>query len=103
MSNHIIYDYVSLRDKQYPILNNNLIEYHYQSKDEGIRYVNCVTNLSNLGNLEMAELLFKVDSRAVNTYFNQIRRRISILERPLTSSGGEDKSYICLQYIFSHI
>lgn len=94
LSNHNIYDYVSLKGKQYPISSNNPIEHPYPSKDEGIRYVNCVTNLSSLSSLEMAELLFKVDSRSVNTYFNQIRRRISILERPLSSGRGEGKSYI---------
>ena len=39
-------------------------------------------------------MLYQVNSRAINTFFNQVRRRLSILERPLVTSRGEGKSYI---------
>lgn len=53
-----------------------------------------LTDLSRLSNIEIAKLLYKADLRAVNTVFNQIRRKTSILERPLVSGRGEGKSYI---------
>lgn len=65
---------------------------HFQTGHEGIRYVDCITDLSRLSSMELAEMLYNVDMRAINTYFNQIRRRASILERPLVSGRG--KSYI---------
>ena len=56
--------------------------------------MDCITNLSQLSTQNLAEVLYKVNMRAVNTYFNQIRRRASILERPLVSGRGEGKSFI---------
>lgn len=38
--------------------------------------------------------MYKIDLRSINTFFNQIRRKISILERPLAGGWGEGKSYI---------
>jgi hypothetical protein len=35
-----------------------------------------------------------VNDNATNTFIQQIRRRISILERPLTTARGDGKSYI---------
>ena len=44
--------------------------------------------------MKLAEMLYNMDMRAINTYSNQIRRRASILERPLVSGRGEGKGYI---------
>ena len=60
----------------------------------GNRYINCVTDLSNLNCYELAEIMYKIDLRSINTFFNQIRRKVSILERPLSGGRGEGKSYI---------
>lgn len=35
-----------------------------------------------------------VNENTANTYIQQIRRRLSILERPLTTARGDGKSYI---------
>jgi len=94
LSYHSLYKYVDFNGKSYPIHANNPIEHPYPFKDEGARYVDCVTDLSYLSNDELADLLYNVNSRSINTFFNQIRRRLSILERPLVSSRGEGKSYI---------
>jgi hypothetical protein len=94
LQSHNFYNYVRYNNKVYPIYNHNPIEHPFPFKDEGIRYVDCITNLSLLSSIELAELLYKVDLRAINTFFNQIRRRVSILERPLVSGRGEGRSYI---------
>jgi len=57
-----------------------------------IVYIEAI-DLSYLSNDELADLLYNVNSRSINTFFNQIRRRLSILERPLVSSR---KTYINL-------
>ena len=77
--------------KNYPLHIDNPIEHPYPDKDEGIRYVDCLTDLSKLSSIELAKMLYNVDMRSINTYFNQIRRRVSILERPLVSGRGEGK------------
>jgi hypothetical protein len=73
---------------------NCTIQHPMPFQDEGIRYINVLTDLSMLSNLELAEQLINVNMRAINTYFNQLRRRCSLLERPLVTARGEGKSYI---------
>jgi hypothetical protein len=94
LKNNNFYDYVEHKGRKYPVYKNNSIEHPFPHKDDGVRYINCLTDLSHLSTLDLAKALYNVDSRAINTYFNQIRRRISILERPMVSSRGEGKSYI---------
>ena len=94
LETHKLYGIKTVDDKSYPYYLHNPIEHPYPNKDEGIRYVDCITNLSQLSTQNLAEVLYKVNMRAVNTYFNQIRRRASILERPLVSGRGEGKSFI---------
>jgi hypothetical protein len=52
---------------------------------------NCVTDLSIE---ELSDLILSVNSRVINNYFQKIRRRISILERPLTTARADGKSYV---------
>jgi|GEM_PF-1987832 len=47
---------------------------------------------------DLAKLIVQVNSRTINNYFQQIRRRISILERPLVTGRGDGKSYIYANY-----
>ena len=70
------------------------IEYPAPYKDEGRRIVTPRTDLTSLDEDHIAAMLCKVDNRAINTFFNQIRRRISILERPLVGARSGGKSYI---------
>lgn len=94
LETHKLYGTKVYNDKVYPYYLHNPIRHPYPNKDEGIRYVDCLTNLSRLSTHDLAVQLYKVNMRAVNTYFNQIRRRVSILERPLVSGRGEGKSFI---------
>lgn len=78
--------------------DNVKIEHTMPSIDEGVRYVDCITNLSDKSPIEVANYLARVNSHSINALFNQIRRSISILERPLVTAGGEGKSYIYSNY-----
>ncbi len=62
--------------------------------DRGLRSVDCTTNLSSLEPRDVAALIMNVNDNATNTFIQQIRRRLSILERPLTTARGDGKSYI---------
>lgn len=47
-------------------------------------------------NSELACVLVQVDSRAINNYFQEMRRRINILVGPLVTARGKGKeSYLC--------
>lgn len=73
---------------------DNLIEHPLATIDRGFRSVDCTTNLSSLEPKDIASLIMNVNDNATNTFIQQIRRRLSILERPLTIARGDGKSYI---------
>lgn len=50
--------------------------------------------MSSLEPEDLARMIQKVNNKSTVTFINQIRRRISILERPLVTSRGDGKSYI---------
>lgn len=47
-----------------------------------------------LSQRDVAALIENVNDNATNTFIQHIRRRLSILERPLTTARGDGKSYI---------
>lgn len=40
----------------------------------------------------------KINTRSINTFFNMVRMKISILERPLVTSRGDGRTYIYSNY-----
>lgn len=73
---------------------DNPIQHPLASIDRGFREVDCTTNLSSLEPKDIASLIMNVNDNATNSFIQQIRRRLSILERPLTTARGDGKSYI---------
>ncbi|QST01406.1 insertion element protein (plasmid) [Pontibacillus sp. ALD_SL1] len=73
---------------------DNPIQHPLATIDKGRRWVDCKTNLSALEPKEIANMIMNVNDNATNTFIQQIRRRLSILERPLTTARGDGKSYI---------
>lgn len=73
---------------------DNPIEHPLATIDRGLRSVDCTTNLSSLEPKDIANLILNVNDNATNTFIQHIRRRLSILERPLTTARGDGKSYI---------
>ncbi|MEK5444433.1 insertion element protein [Fredinandcohnia sp. FSL W7-1320] len=63
-------------------------------KDTGYATVDCTTDVSSYEPKDLARMIQKVNNKSTDTFINQIRRRISILERPLVTSRGDGKSYI---------
>lgn len=68
------------------------------SHDVGYREIGVLTNLSALDHNELAKLLIQVNNRPTDTFMQQIRRRISLLERPLVTARADKKSYIYANY-----
>lgn len=94
LSKNEIYRTEIIDDNKCVVGTNASVNHPFPHKDEGNRYINCITDLSDLDCYQLAEIMYQVDLRSVNTFFNQIRRKISILERPLSGARGEGKSYI---------
>ncbi|XKB97081.1 hypothetical protein AB3U99_23310 [Niallia sp. JL1B1071] len=70
------------------------IEHPIPTRDKGFYYVDCKTDLSSLEPKEIANLVLNVSDYSTNNFMQQIRRRLSILERPLVTARGDGKSYI---------
>lgn len=95
LSRHDFFNIVTKNGKEYAIPNYNApIEHPMPYQDEGIRYIEPVTNLFGMSCREVAREMINIDMRAINTYFNQLRRRCSLFERPLVTARGDGKSYI---------
>lgn len=60
--------------------------------------VNLISYLSYISDEELAKLIIQVNNRSINNFFQTVRRRISILERPLVTARGDGKSYIYANY-----
>ena len=79
---------------KYPVRGNKPIKHPLPSLDEGIRWVNPISNIKNIDNNELAYLILQVNSRTINNFYQMVRRKITILERPLITARGDGRSYI---------
>jgi hypothetical protein len=78
----------------YLVKDDNPLEHPLPSIDKGISKVDCTTDLSSLEPEEIARMVLDVNDHSTNFFIQQIRRRLSGLERPLTTARGDGKSYI---------
>ena len=72
----------------------NPIEHPIGMKDRGKRAIDCLTDMSHLPTNVLAKFMNEVNDNSVNGFLQQIRRSISTLERPLSTSRGDGRSYI---------
>lgn len=98
LSKHNFYEYKLINGVNYPIRGNNPIKHPLPDKDEGVRLINLINYIPYISVDEMAELIMQVNSRAINNFFQEIRRKISILKRSLVTARGDGKSYIYANY-----
>lgn len=98
LKTHSFFDYKVINGIEYPYRSKRTINHPLPFKDEGERYINVVSPLNNVSDSELANIIIKVNSRAIDNYFQSIRRKLSILERPLVTSRGDGKSYIYANY-----
>src|SRR5690606_422729 len=78
----------------YNVYADNPIQHPLATPDRGFRSVDCKTDLSSYEPTDIANLILNVNDNATNVFIQNIRRRLSILERPLTTARGDGKSYI---------
>ncbi|MDF0728328.1 hypothetical protein PY093_16810 [Cytobacillus sp. S13-E01] len=93
-SQHTFHEQVSEGKKTFNKYANNPTEHPFASKDKGFHLVDCTTDLSSYEPKDIADMVLEVNDNATNAFIQQMRRRLSILERPLMTARGEGKSYI---------
>lgn len=74
--------------------NQNPIEHPLGMKDTWKRSIDCLTDISHLPTHILAKFVEKVNDNSINAFLQEIRRSLSVLERPLVTSRGDGKSYI---------
>lgn len=95
LENYNLFNIVIKNGEEFAIpIDGAPLQHPMPYKDEGIRYIKPITNLLGMTNYEIAKEIINVDMRAINTFFNQLRRKNSIFERPLVTARGDGKSYI---------
>jgi hypothetical protein len=94
MNHHSFIKYKEVGGNLYPTWGKNPICHPLPAVDEGTRIVDCTCNVSGYTAEHLANLVLKVNNYAVNSFFQQIHRRLSILERPLVTARGDGKSYV---------
>ena len=77
---------------------SNPIEHPLASPDAGYRTIDVLTDLSGFNNKQLAKLLMQVNSRVTDNFIQELRRRVSMLERPLLTARAHRKSYIYSNY-----
>jgi hypothetical protein len=77
---------------------NNLYTHPLPAKDEGRRYINMISPKGYLSHHELAEMIVRANTRTVDNFFQEIRRHLNILERPLVGARGLGKTYIYSNY-----
>lgn len=73
---------------------SNPMKHPIPTSDRGHRELDILTDVSHLTDFEQAALLLNTNDNAINSFLQIIRRRLSILERPLLTARGDGKSYI---------
>lgn len=94
LQTHHFCEEVDFPHKKAMVWLNNPLEHPLCPRDKGSYTVDCRTDVSGLEVNELASAIMNVNDHATNSFIQQIRRRISILERPLVTATGQGKSYI---------
>jgi hypothetical protein len=91
---HQFYKEIVLPTHSFTVKDENPIVHPLASIDKGYSKVDCKTDLSSLEPEEVAKLILNVNDHSTNFFIQHIRRKLSVLERPLTTARGDGKSYI---------
>lgn len=89
-----IYDFVEEDGIKHPYYNKSFVKHPIATSDRGYLHVGCTTDLSYMSSEELARKLLKVDNASIDNFFQAVRRRISILERPIMTARADRKTYI---------
>lgn len=77
---------------------NNLYPHPLPAIDEGRRYINLISPKRFISYDNLAEMIVKSNTRVVDNFFQEIRRHLNLLERPLVGARTGNKTYIYANY-----
>lgn len=94
LQTHKFHTEISKGGSTYRRWAKNPLAHPLPTLDKGYYTVDCTSDVSGYDMEHLARLLLRVNNNTTNGFMQQIRRRISILERPLVTARGDGKSYI---------
>ncbi|MEH7438862.1 hypothetical protein V7182_15425 [Neobacillus drentensis] len=89
-----LYKVLSDGKQNYKVWAKKPIEHPLPPSDQGYFTVDCKTDINSYSDEYVAYMLLKVTDRPTSNFMQMIRRRLSVLERPLVTARGSGKSYI---------
>jgi hypothetical protein len=98
LTHHSFYEDQKINGVDLKICAGNLVEHPLPAKDEGKRYINLISYNPYISDRELANIIIDVNMRTIDNFFQEIRRKVNILERPLVGARGEGKTYIYSNY-----
>lgn len=98
LNSYDLYDYVNVNGVVCPVPKKDFFKSPLSTKDEGYRWIKSITDTRNIPADELAKVLVHIGNWATNNYYQELHRRVSLLERPLTTARGDGKSYIYANY-----
>jgi transposase-like protein len=91
---HQFHEVKHTADGSFNIYADNPIQHPLASPDRGLRWIDCTTDLSSLDPIDIARLAVNVTDNSTDAFIQLVRRRLSILERPITSAKADKKNYM---------
>ncbi|WP_102261546.1 insertion element protein [Mesobacillus jeotgali] len=91
---HKFYKEMQVGGNTYKVHACNPIAHPLATRDKGFHEVDCTTDLSSLEPTDIAKMVINITDNSTSSFINQIRRSLSILERPIVTARGDGKSYI---------
>lgn len=85
LSTHNFFDYKIINGIEYPYKSKRPIKHPLPLKNESERYVNVISPLKNISDVDLANIIIQINNRAIDNYLQSIRRKLSILEIPLVT------------------
>ncbi len=95
---HDFHKHQIINGKTLFVAGSNLYLHPLPAVDEGKRYINLISPSNGLFLDELAEMIVIANTRTIDNFFQEIRRHLNLLERPLVGARGTGKTYIYSNY-----
>lgn len=92
IDNNEIYEYYP--GTKFPKQCIKPIKHPLPTKSEGERNITLKTDMTDLSSEDLAKIISTVSNVTIDNFFQELRRRVNLLERPLVTARGDGKSYI---------
>lgn len=95
---HDFYKYKMVNGIAIATSGTNIYPHPLPAIDEGRRYINLISPKGHISTDDISEMIVHSSTRTVDNFFQELRRHLNLLERPLVGARGVGKTYIYANY-----